>query len=971
FSANSQCVSKPFDDSTTSIICANGSSKLWEINSRTLNIRLLKDYKVEAFDETIIENVYSKANSDTLYLNTYSYSIDENYNKTGEKWSLLSAYNLKTNEEISLPGIRNENTVFQYGQSLIYQEHNSIQILNFTSKKSKKIKLPKNFKLQTTTTSNENIYLALEDRSAMDSSIVFVLNKNTLQKEIELKLPYGAVFFNDKYGIGYEDDDQLYTNYPIRNRSIAWKNDKSLFTQDDDISYTTDGLLLYKNEWLLNLATLEIEGQFPSFYSSVLFSQLGKNMLLQIEKNAHIEGEEKPHYTINIYDIASKKIVWKSEKQALQSIYSGPNKIVLSPGEKYALVYENSLFGDATYGLLLNMDTKEITELKNKYEFNIIAFSKDEKLLTLSSKEKAIQIITATGEKQKAQAPTNSDTRVQFEGQFVELITNGKSTRYYARQYLRAVNYLPDSKLIVAGSESGNLLFWTLDKKSPEKIIEIGSAPVLTIYRNGNKLFVLMRNSEIKIIDLRSLSLDATISFFEKDDDVSLVWYTPQGFFKADKRDIRNFHFVKGLVPYPLINYEVLLNRPDTLMAQLGYTEEALQRIYKDAYLKRLKRNGIPSSQDFLTQDRPQIHLINEDKILPLVDNSQVFLKVRLSAKDNTKTLLKTYINGVKINEKPMTDEQVYTIPITLSQGENIVSIIANDNGIESDPISLEIYNNTPPVELRVHYIGIGVSDYQDSSMNLQYADKDVRTMATFLKGKYSEKIRIDTLTNKAATRENILSLKAVLKSTRVDDIVIVAFSGHGLLDTQQNFYFATHDVIFADPEVNGISYDDLVSLLDDIPARKKLLLIDACHSGEIDSEEDLKITEFTNSHVSESTPKGVLIGEADGSQGGLNTSFDLMKSLFYDTDRGNGSFVISAAGGKEFAYEDEKWGNGVFTYSIINAMSELSYDVWRGTQGIKISQLKIEVYKQVEDLTNGRQKPTSRAENVEWDWEL
>jgi uncharacterized caspase-like protein len=87
------------------------------------------------------------------------------------------------------------------------------------------------------------------------------------------------------------------------------------------------------------------------------------------------------------------------------------------------------------------------------------------------------------------------------------------------------------------------------------------------------------------------------------------------------------------------------------------------------------------------------------------------------------------------------------------------------------------------------------------------------------------------------ATRENILAVKQKLMQTHVDDEVILYVSGHGLLDKNFDFYFATYDMNFSNPEEKGILYDDLEGLLDGIPARKKLLLMDACHSGEVDKE--------------------------------------------------------------------------------------------------------------------------------------
>lgn len=95
------------------------------------------------------------------------------------------------------------------------------------------------------------------------------------------------------------------------------------------------------------------------------------------------------------------------------------------------------------------------------------------------------------------------------------------------------------------------------------------------------------------------------------------------------------------------------------------------------------------------------------------------------------------------------------------------------------------------------------------------------------------------------------------------------------------------------------------------------------------------------------------------------------MKSSFNTTNRGNGSFIISAAGGKEYAFESKKWGNGVFTYSFIKAMNELMLDKYNNKQPIQISMLKDYIYKSVKELTNNQQKPTSRSENLELDWVL
>lgn len=95
----------------------------------------------------------------------------------------------------------------------------------------------------------------------------------------------------------------------------------------------------------------------------------------------------------------------------------------------------------------------------------------------------------------------------------------------------------------------------------------------------------------------------------------------------------------------------------------------------------------------------------------------------------------------------------------------------------------------------------------------------------------------------------------------------------------------------------------------------------------------------------------------------GLKNSFELMQELFANVNRGTGATVIAASGGTQFAQEHGNLKNGVFTYSILELMQQ--------RKEVKVSELKYIVGKRVEELTNGYQKPTSRNENIEFDWRV
>jgi hypothetical protein len=192
--------------------------------------------------------------------------------------------------------------------------------------------------------------------------------------------------------------------------------------------------------------------------------------------------------------------------------------------------------------------------------------------------------------------------------------------------------------------------------------------------------------------------------------------------------------------------------------------------------------------------------------------------------------------------------------------------------------------------------------------------------------------------------------------------------AGHGLLDNNLDYYIATHDVNFENPSEKGLPYESLEGLLDGIPAREKLLLLDACHSGEVDKD-DVTLADATTISNSSVKARGFKKLVSKSSLGLIN-SFELMQTLFNDIRTGSGINVISSASGVEFAYESKEWNNGVFTYSILQALTYRRCDSNRDGK-IQISELRNYVFDKVEKLTNGKQHPTSRRENLGSDFSI
>lgn len=265
---------------------------------------------------------------------------------------------------------------------------------------------------------------------------------------------------------------------------------------------------------------------------------------------------------------------------------------------------------------------------------------------------------------------------------------------------------------------------------------------------------------------------------------------------------------------------------------------------------------------------------------------------------------------------------------------------------------------------INTYVVSIGISDYEDNNYDLNYAAKDANDIAAKFG---TDETKVFKITNKKAIKEQILSVKAELMKSQVDDRVILFVAGHGLLDGNLDYYVGTHDVDFESPAVRGLPYEDLESLLDGIPARKKLMLIDACHSGEVDKDDsELVASTTTSSGTINARGFKTVVSKSEGL--GLQNSFELMQELFADLRKGTGAVVISSASGAEFALESDAWKNGVFTYSILEGLENKKCDSNKDG-AVQVSELKDYVFDRVSELTNGKQHPTSRRENLEYDF--
>jgi len=654
------------------------------------------------------------------------------------------------------------------------------------------------------------------------------------------------------------------------------------------------------------------------------------------------------HDSIEVWDVKTKKLLL-----AESSKDGGSNKII------------NYSFLDPTGKKVLSID---------KHNNSVVVFNLETRVkeLTLSSKNVDFAYFNPDGSR-----IITSD----YSGQYLQLWDAKTGKKLVAA---KTKNLIIDFLQFSSDGERVGIFF--LDKE-----VEIRDAKTLKllfvsdrigkttlndpIYRSGqfnaslSRVLLTFKDNTLKAFDTRTGAMN--YSFFPIDSAGFFV-YIPQGYFLSSTSDARLTHYVtKELKIISFEQLDLKYNRPDKVLEAIGNTDTALIKSYRKAWEKRIKKLGIDTTQFREGYSVPECDFVNRDQI----EAEQKTETVRLHIKANDSTYLLDRFN-VWINESPLFGQRGISIrrknsnsldtiiSIKLSQGENRIECsITNVNGTESYRMPLYV-NYTPAVKQKesLRFIGIGIDRFSEKGHDLQYSVKDIRDLSAKLKEKYGNDIQIDTLFNENVNSRNVSALKKQLQQTKVNDKVILAYSGHGLLSKNYDYFLSTYSVNFDNPEENGLPYDELESLLDSIPARRKLMFIDACHSGEVDKEEMTRISNASDSLQQQGT-KGGKTTYTGKTTLGMKNSFELMQSLFVNVGKSTGATVISAAAGTQFALERGDLKNGVFTYSILETMNKYP--------SIKISELRKIVGERVEKLTNGLQKPTSRNETIASDWEL
>ncbi|AFL83252.1 WD40 repeat-containing protein [Belliella baltica DSM 15883] len=647
---------------------------------------------------------------------------------------------------------------------------------------------------------------------------------------------------------------------------------------------------------------------------------------------------------------------------------------------------------------VLDLATQEILFTKNQVEgegfkyLKLVEFDETDDLLVIGSEDADKTVLYGTFEKNRldnferydgnsgklkenfiietflAESPILIKDKLYFQSHYGELSRMDINTKeIFKARFEGSIDKLfhsYDSNSFLVGDDNGLVHIMDINSLESTSIWEgTREGKIRTIEHYQNYSLVNFDNRGSLILNNKSKE---NIFHAVMMSNEGYLFYRDDGYYSGSTNISDAIYFKDGNAIYSFDQYDVKYNRPDLLISSVPEYDKNLADAYYHAYKKRLNRLKIDERKLEGEISLPQVYFVSDlersydkkeislvfeaiDEVLPITSYNIWINEVPIFGQ-NGKTISNTTQETIQIKED-----------ILLSEGINTIRIAAsNSDGITSNRPSITTYFiPQEPYKPKLYYIGLGVDRYVQNNYNLNYAAKDIRDLALAFKDIYGENAIIDTLFDEAVNVKALEKIKVLLAQTNVEDQVIISFSGHGLLNDDFDYYLATHQIDFDQPDQLGIPFEEFEALLDMIPARKKLMLIDACHSGEVDKEELEEIQQFKKTEGMKGSTSVSLKKPKLGSK----NTFELMQELFANLNKGTGATIISASAGTEFALEKSSLANGLFTYSILELMQEYPE--------MNVSQLKDLVGERVLELSNGLQKPTSRKINMELDWKI
>jgi hypothetical protein len=240
------------------------------------------------------------------------------------------------------------------------------------------------------------------------------------------------------------------------------------------------------------------------------------------------------------------------------------------------------------------------------------------------------------------------------------------------------------------------------------------------------------------------------------------------------------------------------------------------------------------------------------------------------------------------------------------------------------------------------------VDEYEAQGVpTLQFAQRDARSLADRLT---AQGYTVTTFFGTDTTRENVVKqLLLAQEKLRPQDSFVLYYAGHGVRrPSNGQVYWLNYDGEPRRPDIDGLRLTHLIELVREIPAGRKLVLLDHCYAGDVSAP---------TSAMSDGR-------DADAASPALTQPREAFPIGFAEDIRsaraaGGGDtsmFVVAASRG--VALEDPNLMHGFFTAMLLKALRSADADTPAADGGLTMLELMNFIRKNVTELSGSRQQP-------------
>ncbi|MCX5819489.1 MAG: caspase family protein [Deltaproteobacteria bacterium] len=454
-----------------------------------------------------------------------------------------------------------------------------------------------------------------------------------------------------------------------------------------------------------------------------------------------------------------------------------------------------------------------------------------------------------------------------------------------------SVAFSPDGKYALSAGNDGQVKIWDLAAETELRPLAghisggAGGYGTSAKFFSNGKQVISAGDASTRIWDVSTGEELATMIAFE---DGEWIVTTPNGYYSSSPKGDQYLSVKVGGKEYSTEQLRESFYRPD--LVTLALSGGSLKDLKKVADVK-------PPPVVAIVDTPKSIEKSDAAITLKITDAGGGIGDIRLYLNGSAVMLDST--RGVKVVTSNQTE--IYkTYKLKLSSGLNSIRAIAfnADNTMQSTDAIYEITASFKAIgRPSLYALVIGIDEYKNPKLQLNYAVADATLFADTLKkgaAPLFDKVEVKTLSSKEeTTRENILKELKDMQSLNPDDLFVLYVASHGTVDDGE-YFLITSNVGSTRTErlkTDAIGQSVFKEIIGNIPATKKLIIIDTCNAGALG--EAIQVAMLTRG-MSEDTAMKIL-GRAVGSTI-LSASTSIQEAL--EGYQGHGLFTYVLAEG-------------------------------------------------------------------------